>query len=177
MNFNLIIKAIVFAAEKHKFQRRKGFSRIPYINHPLKVAQILSDCGEEDEKLIIASILHDVIEDTDASLDDIIHNFGKEICDIILEVTDDKKIPSSLRKKLQIKSAPGLSENAKKLKIADKICNIRDIVNYPLFWSTRRKRNYLEWAQKVVAGCSGVNSRLESIFSITLEEGFKALGS
>ncbi len=176
MDFNLTIKAIVFAAEKHKYQRRKGFNRIPYINHPLKVAQILSDCGEDDEELLIASILHDVIEDTDATVDEIIKNFSKDICDLILEVSDDKKMSDSMRKELQIISAATLSEKAKKLKIADKICNIHDIVNYPLYWSTRRKKNYLEWAQKVVDGCRGVNPELEFLFSQTFDEGMKILG-
>ena len=136
---------------------------------------ILSDFGEDDEELLIASILHDVIEDTDATVDEIIANFGKGVCDLVLEVTDNKKLPYSLRKELQIKSAPSLSEKAKKLKIADKICNIRDIVTYPLDWSIERKLNYLEWAQKVVVGCRGVNSELESIFSMTIDEGLEAL--
>lgn len=172
-----MIKAIVFAAEKHKYQRRKGNNDIPYINHPLKVSQILSDCGEEDEELLIAAILHDVIEDTDATEDEIIKEFGKGVCDLVLEVTDNKKLPHFLRKKLQIKSAPGLSVKAKKIKIADKICNIRDIVSYPLDWSIKRKLNYLKWAQKVIDGCTGVNPGLEAIFSRTLAEGLEILAS
>lgn len=175
MNFNLTIKAIVFAAEKHKYQRRKGFNQVPYINHPLKVAQLLSDCGEEDEQLLIASILHDVIEDTDTTVDELIRDFGKGVCDLVLEVTDDKELPFAIRKELQIKSAPGLSVKAKKLKIADKICNIRDIVTYPLDWSIERKLIYLDWAQKVVAGCKGVNSELESLFSKTIDESLDAI--
>jgi len=175
MDFNLIINAIVFAAEKHKYQRRKGFNQVPYINHPLKVSQILSDCGEKDEMLIIASILHDVIEDTDTTEDEIICNFGKKVCDLILEVSDDKKLSYDLRKELQITSAPGLSENAKKIRIADKICNIKDIISYPLIWSNKRKLKYIEWSQKVFTGCRGVNPDLEALFMKTIEESLNKL--
>jgi guanosine-3',5'-bis(diphosphate) 3'-pyrophosphohydrolase len=95
MNHNLVIKAAVYAAEKHKYQRRKGFNQVPYINHPLKVAMLLADAGEEGENLIIAAILHDVIEDTDASYEEIATEFNKEIADIVIEVTDDKELPYS----------------------------------------------------------------------------------
>ncbi len=172
-----MITAVVFAAEKHKYQRRKGFNQVPYINHPLKVSKLLSDCGESDEELLIAALLHDIIEDTDATVDDIIMEFGKPVCDLVIEVTDDKDLPYAIRKELQVKNAPGLSINAKKLKIADKICNIRDIISYPLDWSTERKLTYLEWAQLVVKGCEGANSELEKMFYQTLEEGLEELNS
>ena len=170
-----MITAAVFAAEKHKYQRRKGFNQIPYINHPLKVSKLLSDCGETDEDLLIAALLHDIIEDTDATADEITKEFGKTVCDIVLEVTDDKELPYAIRKELQVKFAPTLSLNAKKLKIADKICNIRDIISYPLDWSTERKLTYLEWAQLVIKGCEGVNEELEKIFEHTLERGIEDL--
>ncbi len=170
-----MITACVYSAEKHKYQRRKGFNQVPYINHPLKVAKVLGECGETDEDLLIAAILHDVIEDTDATVDDICREFGKTICDLVIEVTDDKDLPYAIRKELQVKHAPDLSISAKKLKIADKICNIRDITTYPLDWSTERKLTYLEWAQQVVNGCLGVNHELEQMFHQTVEEGLETL--
>lgn len=169
------MKAAVYSAEMHKYQRRKGFNQVPYINHPLKVAELLSEYGESEEDLLIAAILHDVIEDTDATAEEIVNLFGQNICNIILEVTDDKELPYSIRKELQIKHAPGLSVSAKKLKIADKICNIIDIVSYPLDWSTERKLSYLEWAEQVVNGCAGVNQELETYFSQVLDEGLDKL--
>ena len=175
MSYNLVIKAAVYAAEKHKYQRRKGFNQVPYINHPLKVAQMLIDCDENDENVLIAAILHDVIEDTDASYEEISVEFNKEIADLVIEVTDDKELPYAIRKELQVKGAPSLSTSAKKIKIADKICNIRDIVNYPLDWSTERKLSYLEWAQQVVSGCRNVNPSLEEIFNNALNEGLEKL--
>lgn len=175
MSYNLVIKAAVYAAEKHKYQRRKGFNQVPYINHPLKVAQMLIDCDENDENILIAAILHDVIEDTDASYEEISGEFNTEIADLVIEVTDDKELPYAIRKELQVKGASSLSTSAKKIKIADKICNMRDIVNYPLDWSTERKLSYLEWAQQVVSGCRNVNPRLEEIFDNALNEGLEKL--
>jgi guanosine-3',5'-bis(diphosphate) 3'-pyrophosphohydrolase len=175
MEYNRMIKAVVYAAEKHKYQRRKGFNQVPYINHPLKVSKLLNDCGEIDDDLLIAALLHDIIEDTDATVDDICNEFGKPVCDLVIEVTDDKDLPYAIRKELQVKNAPHHSESAKKLKIADKICNIRDIIAYPLDWSTERKLTYLEWSQQVVKGCVGVNAELEKIFYQTLEEGLEDL--
>jgi GTP diphosphokinase / guanosine-3',5'-bis(diphosphate) 3'-diphosphatase len=132
MNTELVIKAAVYAAEKHKYQRRKGFNQVPYINHPLKVADLLISCGEDEEILILGSLLHDVIEDTDASKEEIAQLFGQEVSELVMEVTDNKELPYTIRKELQVKHAPELSLRAKKLKIADKICNIQDIVHYPL---------------------------------------------
>jgi guanosine-3',5'-bis(diphosphate) 3'-pyrophosphohydrolase len=175
MQENLLIKAAVYAAEKHVYQRRKGFNQVPYINHPLKVSQLLSQCGETDENLLIAAILHDVIEDTDATREEISAEFGNEVGDLVLEVTDDKELPYAIRKELQVKGAPTLSEKAKKLKIADKICNIRDILNYPLDWSTERRLSYLEWSQDVVEGCRGVSTELERVFDEAITEGYSKL--
>jgi len=175
MNSNLVINAAVFAADKHKYQRRKGFNQVPYINHPLKVAKLLSECGENEENLIIAAILHDVIEDTDATKDEIAEKFNPEVSNIVLEVTDDKEMPYAIRKDLQVKRAPNLSVAARKLKVADKICNIRDILTYPLDWSTERKLSYLDWAKQVVSGCRNLNPELDRIFDETVEQGVKQL--
>ncbi len=170
-----ILKAAVYAADKHKYQRRKGFNQIPYINHPLKVALLLSECGETDETLLLAAILHDVVEDTDSTYEEILAEFGREVAELVKEVTDDKELPYAIRKELQIKGAPNLSDLAKKLKIADKICNVRDITNYPLDWSTERKLSYLDWAQEVVNGCREQNQKLEEMFDETIESGVEKL--
>jgi guanosine-3',5'-bis(diphosphate) 3'-pyrophosphohydrolase len=177
MEENLLIKACVYAAEKHKYQRRKGFNQVPYINHPLKVARMLSRCGENDETLLIAAILHDVVEDTDASKEEITEEFGIGVSDLVLEVTDDKELPYAIRKELQVKGASTLSENAKRLKIADKICNIKDILNYPLDWSPERKLSYLDWAKEVVDGCRNISHELDRVFDETLAEGYDQLNN
>ena len=84
---------------------------------------------------------------------------------LVREVTDDKSLAKAHRKQLQVEHAPGSSSRAKQLKIADKICNVRDIaVSPPANWPLQRRRDYLEWAEKVVAGCRGVNDRLDQAF-------------
>jgi (p)ppGpp synthase/HD superfamily hydrolase len=177
MSSNRLINAAVFAAEKHKLQRRKGFNHIPYVNHTLKVAKLLSDFGENDEDLLIAALLHDTVEDTDTTEEEIRKEFGEIVCKLVMEVTDDKTLSYAKRKELQVLNAPHKSNNARKLKIADKICNIHDIISYPLDWSTDRKLAYLKWAKDVVKGCTGVNPELEREFYRICEEGIEVLTS
>ena len=175
MNFSFsIIDACEFAAEKHKYQRRKGYLRIPYINHPLKVCKLIADCEETEIDLLLAAILHDTIEDTNTLPSDISDRYGVEVANIVLEVTDNMKLPEKERKELQVSKASGLSRNAKIIKIADKICNMNDILNYPLFWSRKRKLNYFTWSFRVFEGCKMVNSKLDAIFMDTYNKGIQA---
>ncbi|MFP4024825.1 MAG: HD domain-containing protein [Thiohalospira sp.] len=178
-----IIKAIAFASERHKYQLRKGVSKIPYINHPVKVAEILSQCGETDTFLLVAALLHDVIEDTTNNeleikgLSEIIlKEFGEEVLLTVLEVSDDKSLSVEERKRLQIIRTPELSDRAKKLKIADKISNIMDIkIDPPDTWPFKRKVAYLEWAEKVVAGARGLNTQLDRMFDEVYDEVYQHL--
>jgi len=177
---SLILKALEFAAIRHRKQFRKGRDKTPYINHPIQVANLLAnDGGEKDHILLIAAILHDVVEDTVATekekkvlIDQIREMFGEEVLSVTLEVTDDNRLVKKERKRLQVEHAMGLSERAKKLKIADKIANVRDItINPPVRWSKGRIRKYLDWSERVVEGLRGVNKRLEDIFDETLSAG------
>ena len=169
---NRLISAIAFAAEKHRNQRRKDASASPYINHPIALADVLAnEAGVEDERILIAAILHDTIEDTETTEQELIRLFGQEITAIVLEVTDDKALPKAERKRLQIEHAPDISRRAKLVKLADKICNLRDIAtSQPVDWSLARKQDYFEWAKSVVDGLRGVNPGLEHIF----DEAYKA---
>ncbi|MCF8381552.1 MAG: HD domain-containing protein [Bacteroidales bacterium] len=171
MTDSMILQAAVFAAEKHRYQRRKGYNQIPYINHPLKVAELLSNCGESDTNLMVAALLHDVIEDTDSTVEEIKELFNAEVAGIVEEVSDNKELPYTMRKELQVQKAPNLSHNAKLIKIADKICNIKDVLVYPVDWSPERKLAYLDWARLVVAGCRGLNQKLDQVFDETVESG------
>jgi len=169
----LILKAICFSAEKHNDQRRRDAKSSPYINHPIAVAEILWTVGEvRDMTLLVAAILHDTIEDTETSLDEIKKEFGEDVSDIVLEVTDDKSLPKQTRKQLQVEHAPHISQKAKLLKLADKINNIRDLIKSPpASWNLKRKQEYLLWSEKVVAGLRGVNLKLESQYDELLAEG------
>ena len=161
-----LFKAMEFAAFKHKDQRRKGPENLPYINHPIQVANMLISVGQEyNTKLLIAAILHDTIEDTDTTEEEIQHHFGNKVAELVMEVTDDKNLYWEARKQLQIETAPFASYEGKLLKIADKICNVRDLViNSPQKWTLERKLEYLDWACDVVEGLRGTNEPLEQTF-------------
>lgn len=176
----LLLRALEYAAARHRTQVRKGLDRTPYINHPIQVASILAnDAGETDPILLCAAVLHDVVEDTvnsvkerDELINEISRIFGEEILSLILEVTDDKTLDKKERKRLQVENASHKSDNAKKLKIADKIMNLRDITfNPPADWHLFRISEYFDWAEEVVAGLRGVNRNLEEIFDDTLLKG------
>jgi guanosine-3',5'-bis(diphosphate) 3'-pyrophosphohydrolase len=174
----LIFKALEFASGRHRAQFRKGQDRTPYINHPIQVANVLvNEAGEKDPVLLSAAILHDVIEDTVNSteekqdlIDKISEIFGKEVLSVTMEVTDDKTLDKKVRKQLQIDEASHKSVNAKKLKIADKIMNIRDITHDPpADWPVQRIIEYIDWSEKVVSGLRGVNKILEDKFDESLK--------
>jgi len=151
-------------------QRRKDAERSPYINHPLAVAAWLAvEGGVTDETILVAALLHDTIEDTATTPDELREAFGADVCRLVLEVSDDKTLAKAVRKQLQIEHAPQLSTEAKQLKIADQICNIRDLAqNPPADWEPGRITEYLDWAQRVVDGCRGINTELDKLFDATL---------
>jgi guanosine-3',5'-bis(diphosphate) 3'-pyrophosphohydrolase len=162
----MLIGALHFAADKHRNQRRKDKDASPYINHPIALAKILAvEGGVEDGLVLCAALLHDTIEDTETSYDELAGQFGREIADVVLEVTDDKALPKAERKQLQIDHAPRLSRAAKLVKLADKIANLRDVADHPpAEWPLERRREYFEWAKRVVDGIRGSHDRLEAAF-------------
>jgi guanosine-3',5'-bis(diphosphate) 3'-pyrophosphohydrolase len=161
-----LLKAISFAADKHSRQRRKDVEASPFINHPIAVATVLAIEGEvSDEVTLLAAALHDTVEDTKTTFEELEEHFGLEVAGLVRELTDDKSLEKAERKRLQIEHARESSARAKQLKIADKICNIRDItVSPPADWSLERRSEYLQWSEKVVAGCRHVNAKLDQAF-------------
>ncbi|MBN1371907.1 MAG: bifunctional (p)ppGpp synthetase/guanosine-3',5'-bis(diphosphate) 3'-pyrophosphohydrolase [Anaerolineaceae bacterium] len=161
-----IFQALAYAAGQHKDQRRKGGDQTPYINHPIEVAELLYRVGKvRDVNLLLAAILHDTVEDTSTTPEEIETLFGSQVRNLVMEVSDDKSLPKAERKRLQIVHAPHRSELAKQLKLADKICNIRDVIFHPpADWSDERRVEYIAWASAVVAGLRGANSNLEEEF-------------
>lgn len=168
-----LLKAMAFAADKHRFQTRKDTAGTPYINHPISVALTLMEIGNEnDTDLLVAAVLHDTIEDTNTNPEEIQENFGLNVLNIVLEVTDDKNLPKEERKRQQVVQASKKSSAARKLKLADKICNVTDIIHHPPGnWTIERKLNYLLWAEQVLAGLKGVNPMLEDRLSQIIREG------
>ncbi|MFL9906759.1 HD domain-containing protein [Paraburkholderia sp. RL17-337-BIB-A] len=174
---NTLISAIAFAADKHRNQRRKDHEASPYINHPIALANVLAnEAGVEDERVLIAAVLHDTIEDTETTEQELLRLFGKDVADIVMEVTDDKTLPKAERKRLQVEHAAHISRRAKLVKLADKICNLRDIAtNPPADWSLERKQEYFDWAKAVVDALRGAHPGLEALFDEVYRAGKEAL--
>jgi GTP diphosphokinase / guanosine-3',5'-bis(diphosphate) 3'-diphosphatase len=165
-NLAKLLQAASFAAKKHRYQKRKGDDAEPYVNHPLEVANLLANVGKiDDYDILIAAVLHDTIEDTETTKEELTGLFGAQVCNYVLEVTDDKSLPKAERKQKQVEHAPHLSNGAKQIKLGDKISNITDVTNNPpAGWSKERKIEYVDWGERVVAGLRGVNQELESYF-------------
>jgi len=163
---DLILRAVAFAAHKHRDQRRKNKEASPYINHPIQLATVLWEEGRvQDAKVIAAALLHDTLEDTETSWQELRGEFGEEIADIVLEVTDTQWIKKELRKRLQVARARHSSGKARLVKLADKICNLRDIGAHPPHgWSLERKQQYFDWAKEVVDRLRGTHAGLEQKF-------------
>jgi guanosine-3',5'-bis(diphosphate) 3'-pyrophosphohydrolase len=172
----LLLKAVAFAAEKHRDQRRKDAAASPYINHPIALARLLEQQGVDDIVVLCAALLHDTIEDTKTTAAELRREFGSEITGVVLEVTDDKDILKEERKRLQIVHAKTLSTRAKLVKLADKISNLRDMVaSPPAGWPLKRKLEYFEWAKAVIDELRGAHPRLEALFDSAYREGLAAL--
>jgi guanosine-3',5'-bis(diphosphate) 3'-pyrophosphohydrolase len=167
-----LLSALAFAADKHRDARRKDAAATPYVNHVIAVATVLATEGDvHDEPLLIASVLHDTVEDTPTSFEELELHFGREVRDLVAEVTDDAKLDEQTRKDLQIVQAHHVSAKARQIKIADKVSNVRDITNTPpADWPLERKVAYLDWAEQVVAGCRGVNPRLDAAFDHAMSQ-------
>ena len=159
-----LLKALAFAAHKH--QRRKDTDSSPYINHPITLANILCNEGHiTDTDVICAALLHDTVEDTDTTAEELEREFGATISRIVMDVTDDKTLDKAVRKQRQIEHAAHISEPAKLVKLADKISNLRDVAGCPpADWSAARRQQYFDWAKAVIDELRGVHEPLEAIF-------------
>jgi GTP diphosphokinase / guanosine-3',5'-bis(diphosphate) 3'-diphosphatase len=161
-----LVDALAFAADKHRRQRRKDAEASPYINHPIALARVLSvEAGLADATLLAAAVLHDTLEDTETTYEELRERFGRAVAAVVLEVTDDKTLPKEERKRLQIEHAAHISRRARLVKLADKICNVRDVAaNPPHGWPLERRREYFDWAKQVVDRMRGTHRRLERLF-------------
>jgi guanosine-3',5'-bis(diphosphate) 3'-pyrophosphohydrolase len=176
-DLSLLLRAAHFAAGKHRDQRRKGASGKPFISHPIEVATVLATVGGvTDPAVLAAALLHDTVEDSDTSFDELDREFGADVRSLVEEMTDDKTLDSPTQKRLQVEKAPHLSTRAKLIKLADKLCNVRDIsFDSPPNWSLRRCREYVEWTKRVVDRCRGVNAALESLYDVHYAAGVAEL--
>jgi (p)ppGpp synthase/HD superfamily hydrolase len=173
-----LLKALHFAADKHRDQRRKGAEASPYVNHLIEVAELLArEGGVTDVLTLQAAILHDTLEDTETTPEELDNCFGMEVRRIVEEVTDDKKLSNAERKRLQIVHARHLSARAKLVKIADKIANLHSLMHAPpVQWSLKQKREYVAWSDRVGEGLRGCNRKLEASFDAAVAKGRQSLG-
>ncbi len=161
-----LLEAIRFASEKHRDHRRKGNTAAPYINHPIAVADQLAANGcAEDTGLLMAALLHDVVEDTDTTHEELLGIFGERVAGIVKEVTDDKSLSRRDIKEAAVRTIAGKSREALLLKLSDLIANVTDLIHHPPDWPMERRRAYVGWAETVVAGLQGTHAGLESQFA------------
>lgn len=133
------------------------------------MAQILKGGGVRDIAVIVAAILHDTLEDTETTPSELEEHFGPIVRKLVEEVTDDKSLQKSERKRLQIEHASHLSIGAKQIKLADKISNVDDVAFAPpADWPHQRRIDYLTWADKVVGGLHGCNEQMEKFYSAAM---------
>ena len=177
MTHTLILKAAHFAAQKHRNQRRKDKHASPYIIHPISVAlEIAQVGGVDDPEILAAALLHDTIEDTKTKPEELEAKFGKKVCEYVLDVSDDKTLPKDERKRRQIEHAKKISKGAALIKLGDKISNVTDVINSPPEdWDINRRKEYLDWAEKVIENCPKVNDRMENKFKEIIKQGREAL--
>jgi (p)ppGpp synthase/HD superfamily hydrolase len=164
-----IFAAAIFAAEKHAAQKRKGAAAEPYVNHLIEVGQLIAGSSDElDTNLVMAGLLHDTVEDTGTTAEELERAFGSDVAALVVEMTDDKSLPKAVRKELQVENAPHKSVRAQVIKLADKISNLRSILaSPPANWGPERKREYILWARQVVSALSSPNPVLLAEFERT----------
>ena len=177
MSHTLILKAVHFSAQKHSTQRRKDENASPYINHPISVALAIAQIGGvDDPEILAAALLHDTLEDTETTPEELEDEFGKKVCEYVLDVTDDKTLPKEERKRRQIEHAKKISNGAALIKLGDKISNVTDVINNPPEdWDNNRRKEYLDWAEKVIENCPKVNDKMENKFQEIIKQGREAL--
>ena len=165
-DLKLLLKALAFAAHKHCDQRRMDQEASPYINHPIALANILCNEGHVDDiEVICGALLHDTVEDTDTTAEELEGEFGEAITQIVMDVTDDKSLEKAVRKQRQIEHAAHISDKAKLVKLADKISNLRDVANPPpTDWELEQRQAYFDWAKAVIDQLRGVNAPIEALF-------------
>lgn len=172
-----LAQAYQFAASQHINQRRKGLAAEPYLNHLTEVAELVAGaCGGEDPALIMAAVLHDTVEDTETSLEELEAFFGADVAGLVAELTDDKSLAKQVRKELQVSHAAHTSQRAKMIKMADKISNLRSLAKSPpADWNQARIREYGDWSVRVISGCRDAHADLSASFDLALAELMRVL--
>ncbi|MDF3067740.1 MAG: hypothetical protein K0R38_3341 [Polyangiaceae bacterium] len=152
MDISRLLEALDFAAVRHSAQRRKGPDAAPYVNHLIEVASLVANVGQVDDvDVLIAAVLHDVLEDTPTTADEVTERFGPRVCRFVRALSDDKSLPRRERRKIALDELPQAEVLVRVIKLADLASNIKLL---PPNWTEERKREYLEWSEHAATICS-----------------------
>jgi guanosine-3',5'-bis(diphosphate) 3'-pyrophosphohydrolase len=170
-----VLDALFFAAKAHKDQRRKS-SGEPYVNHLIEVAQLLASLADvQDQTTLQSAVLHDSVEDTVITGNELQERYGSEVLKLVLQLSDDKSQPKDVRKALTVDKIGSKDPRAQCIKIADLISNLRSL---PDDWPTERQKQYLDWAKAVRNNISvQVPHKLDAMFLQTIEDAGEKLQS
>jgi guanosine-3',5'-bis(diphosphate) 3'-pyrophosphohydrolase len=170
-----VLRALDFAAVRHADQRRKGEGGAPYVNHLIEVAMLLAEVGGvEDEEILVAAVLHDVVEDTPTSIDEVGDRFGERVKHIVRSVTDDKSLPRTERRRLVLEHLVHADVSTKLVKLADLSSNMN---MPPAEWSRERLLAYVEWSSEAARLCAGVCAALDELYRERLTRVRASLGT
>lgn len=147
-----LLEALDFAAQRHSAQRRKGPDAAPYVNHLIEVATLVACVGQVDDvEVLMAAVLHDVLEDTATTAAEVEQRFGARVLALVEALSDDKSLPRSRRREITLEELPETDALVKIIKLADLSSNIKLL---PQTWSDERKLEYLEWSERAATICS-----------------------
>ncbi len=168
----IVIQALKFAAFKHRYQQRQSGDDqpIPYLNHPIEVMHILSEAGITNPDILSAALLHDTLEDTETTIEELLQHFGPTITNLVIEATDDQTPPRAERYAAQVVKVPHYSHDAKLIKLADRIANIKDSIIPPATWSRERQLGHFAQSQKIVNLMRGTHEKLEAMYDKAFQQ-------
>jgi guanosine-3',5'-bis(diphosphate) 3'-pyrophosphohydrolase len=156
------LEALDFAAQRHSGQRRKGPDAAPYVNHLIEVAMLVSSVGGVDDvDVLIAAVLHDVLEDTPTGAEEVESRFGPRVRAWVEALSDDKSLPRPRRRQITLEELPQTDAQVKVIKLADLSSNIALL---PPNWSDERKLEYLEWSERAATICSSSCQALSELY-------------
>lgn len=161
-----LMGAAHFAAQKHAAQRRKGEAAEPYVNHVLEVAHLVAQTLDApDPEILMAALLHDTIEDTGVTAAELAAHFGAGVAELVVELSDDRSLPKAERKRLQVEHAGRRSARAQTIKLADKISNLRSILQSPpADWDRAKKLEYWDFCLRLYGQLNEPHPQLAAEF-------------
>lgn len=152
-----VFAALSFAAQRHRDAPRPGAD--PCLAHPIAVADaIVSIGGVTDAVVLCAALLHDVVNNTETPPQLLMDRFGREIADVVLDISDDRSLPEVQRRRVQVAYAPNLSGRARLVRLADMLCRLRRLAAVP----RAERAAEVAWVAQMVAGLGGMNTALET---------------